>query len=344
MLQLACGRRHRSRRRAGERDYRSVQLALVTAKPLPHTPASLREDCLAKVFLSYSREDAPAAKQLAECIGRAGPPGLVGSPDRGRIAVRRRDRPRAQGCRCRCRHLDAGVDRIRLGAGRGRGRSRHRPARSGDRSTRTSRRLASANSNRSTSAAGMVRRSAGARRLDPRNCAEGRRQRPSCACGRPAPTSKGRIREQSVCVLPFVNMSGDPEQEYFSDGITEDIITDLSKVSALSVVARNTAFTFKGQTIDVKEVAQALRRRPRARRQRAQGGQPRADHCPAHRRRRRATTFGPNATTATSPTSSPSRTRFRRPSSRALRVKLLPEEERRSRVAGPTASKPTIFI
>jgi adenylate cyclase len=53
-------------------------------------------------------------------------------------------------------------------------------------------------------------------------------------------------------------MSGDPEQEYFSDGITEDIITDLSKVSALSVVARNTAFTFKGQTVDVKEVAKTL--------------------------------------------------------------------------------------
>lgn len=62
----------------------------------------------------------------------------------------------------------------------------------------------------------------------------------------------------SVCVLPFVNMSGDPEQEYFSDGITEDIITDLSKVSALLVIARNTAFTFKGKVMDVKEVARAL--------------------------------------------------------------------------------------
>jgi adenylate cyclase len=62
----------------------------------------------------------------------------------------------------------------------------------------------------------------------------------------------------SICVLPFVNMSGDPEQEYFSDGITEDIITDLSKVSALSVVARNTAFTFKGQTLDVKDVARTV--------------------------------------------------------------------------------------
>ena len=65
-------------------------------------------------------------------------------------------------------------------------------------------------------------------------------------------------RKLSVCVLPFVNMSGDAEQEYFSDGISEDIITDLSKISALSVIARNTAFTFKGQVLDVKEVARQL--------------------------------------------------------------------------------------
>jgi adenylate cyclase len=65
-------------------------------------------------------------------------------------------------------------------------------------------------------------------------------------------------RKASVCVLPFVNMSGESEQEYFSDGISEDIITDLSKVSALSVVARNTAFTFKGHSVDVKEVAKTL--------------------------------------------------------------------------------------
>jgi adenylate cyclase len=62
----------------------------------------------------------------------------------------------------------------------------------------------------------------------------------------------------SVCVLPFANMSGDVEQEYFSDGISEDIITDLSKVSALSVVARNTAFTFKGRSVDVPQVARQL--------------------------------------------------------------------------------------
>jgi adenylate cyclase len=72
---------------------------------------------------------------------------------------------------------------------------------------------------------------------------------------------QGEQRKQyraSVCVLPFVNMSGDPEQEYFSDGITEDIITDLSKVSSLSVIARNTAFAFKGRSSDVKEIATSL--------------------------------------------------------------------------------------
>jgi len=62
----------------------------------------------------------------------------------------------------------------------------------------------------------------------------------------------------SICVLPFQNMSGDAEQEYFSDGICEDITTDLSKISALSVTARNTAFTFKGQAVDVCKVARTL--------------------------------------------------------------------------------------
>lgn len=63
----------------------------------------------------------------------------------------------------------------------------------------------------------------------------------------------------SVCVLPFINMSGDPEQEYFSDGITEDIITDLSKVSALEVVSRNGSFLYKGKQVDVPRVAHDLK-------------------------------------------------------------------------------------
>jgi len=63
----------------------------------------------------------------------------------------------------------------------------------------------------------------------------------------------------SIVVLPFTNMSGDPEQEYFSDGITEDIITDLSKISGLFVVARHTAFTHKGKPVKVQQVGQELR-------------------------------------------------------------------------------------
>ncbi len=62
----------------------------------------------------------------------------------------------------------------------------------------------------------------------------------------------------SIAVLPFDNMSGDPEQEYFSDGITEDIITELSKISGLFVIARNSAFTYKGRSVTLKQVGRDL--------------------------------------------------------------------------------------
>ncbi len=67
------------------------------------------------------------------------------------------------------------------------------------------------------------------------------------------------IEKPSIAVLPFNNISGDPEQEYFSDGITEDIITDLSKISGLFVVARNTAYTYKNKPVKVQQVSQDLR-------------------------------------------------------------------------------------
>ena len=70
-----------------------------------------------------------------------------------------------------------------------------------------------------------------------------------------AQRSKERHAPVTICVLPFGNMSGDPEQEYFSDGITEDIITDLGRISALSVVSRNTAFALKGAATDLARVA-----------------------------------------------------------------------------------------
>ena len=62
----------------------------------------------------------------------------------------------------------------------------------------------------------------------------------------------------SIAVLPFINMSGDPEQEYFSDGISEDIITDLSKIAGLSVIARNSSFTYKGRSVDIRSVGREL--------------------------------------------------------------------------------------
>ena len=75
----------------------------------------------------------------------------------------------------------------------------------------------------------------------------------------PAEPKAAPAKRISILVLPFINLSGDAEQEYFSDGITDDIITDLSKVSALSIIARNTAFAMKGQTPDIAQVTQQLK-------------------------------------------------------------------------------------
>jgi adenylate cyclase len=62
----------------------------------------------------------------------------------------------------------------------------------------------------------------------------------------------------SIAVLPFANMSGDPEQEYFADGMVEEIITALSRIQWLFVIARNSSFTYKGQAVDVKKVGRGL--------------------------------------------------------------------------------------
>ncbi len=84
------------------------------------------------------------------------------------------------------------------------------------------------------------------------------------ATTRPASSTNEKRNEPqvprlSVCVLPFANLSGDSEQEYFSDGITEDITTDLSKVSALSVASSNNAFMYKGQHPDIQKVTRDLK-------------------------------------------------------------------------------------
>jgi adenylate cyclase len=67
-----------------------------------------------------------------------------------------------------------------------------------------------------------------------------------------------RADRPSIAVLPFNNMSGDPEQDYFADGLAEDIITSLSKVRQLFVIARNSTFTYKNKAVDVRQIAREL--------------------------------------------------------------------------------------
>jgi len=75
---------------------------------------------------------------------------------------------------------------------------------------------------------------------------------------RPIAKPEPEIGKSSIAVLPFTNMSGDPEQEYFSDGISEDIITDLSKISGLMVISRNSSFSYKGRAVDLRVVGREL--------------------------------------------------------------------------------------
>jgi adenylate cyclase len=72
------------------------------------------------------------------------------------------------------------------------------------------------------------------------------------------PAAAAASDRPSIAVLPFTNMSGDPEQDYFADGIVEDIITGLSRIRWLLVIARNSTFVYKGKPVDVKQVARAL--------------------------------------------------------------------------------------
>src|SRR5262249_23257010 len=107
----------------------------------------------------------------------------------------------------------------------------------------------------------------------------------------------------SVAVLPFTNMSGDPEQEFFADGIAEDVITALSRYPSLFVIARNSCFTYKGRAVDVKLVGRELgvcyvlegsvRKSAIGSALRRSSSRPRA-----------ASMSGPRATTASFPTSS----------------------------------------
>jgi TolB-like protein len=74
----------------------------------------------------------------------------------------------------------------------------------------------------------------------------------------PATATSSLPEKASIAVLPFTNLSGDPEQEYFADGMVEEIITALSRIRWLFVIARNSSFTYKGQSIDIKQVGRDL--------------------------------------------------------------------------------------
>ncbi len=82
--------------------------------------------------------------------------------------------------------------------------------------------------------------------------------KPKGASGAPSSDLLPLPDKPSIAVLPFTNMSGDPEQVYFSDGITEDIITELSRFPSLFVIARNSSFMFKGEAVDIAEVGRKL--------------------------------------------------------------------------------------
>lgn len=74
----------------------------------------------------------------------------------------------------------------------------------------------------------------------------------------PEPVDPGELEKPSIAVLPFANMSNDPEQEYFADGISEDIITALSQIKQWLVIARNSSFVYKGRHVDIREIAREL--------------------------------------------------------------------------------------
>jgi adenylate cyclase len=97
--------------------------------------------------------------------------------------------------------------------------------------------------------------------LSATDCAPG----PPRTASRADPNSEGRLWREppllsrpSIAVLPFVNLSGDPQREYFSDGLTEDIITELSRFSELMVIARNSTFQYKGKAVDVRQIGREL--------------------------------------------------------------------------------------
>jgi TolB-like protein len=102
------------------------------------------------------------------------------------------------------------------------------------------------------------------RRAEPQDIAEPVQVYRAFGSGKDGPGPAASVGElplpdkPSIVVLPFVNMSADAEQSYFVDGLTEDLITDLSKVPELFVIARNSSFAYKGRSVDVRQIAREM--------------------------------------------------------------------------------------
>ena len=107
-----------------------------------------------------------------------------------------------------------------------------------------------------------------------------------------APARLALPDKPSIAVLPFQNMSGDPEQEYFADGMVEDIITGLSRIKWLFVIARNSSFTYKGNAVDIRQVGRELGVRYVLEGGCTQGGQSRSHHRATDRGRNRSACLG----------------------------------------------------
>ena len=124
-----------------------------------------------------------------------------------------------------------------------------------------------------------------------------------------------RAGAKAIAVLPLKNMSADPENEYFADGMTEEIINALGKLPGIHVASRTSSFAFKGKEVDVREIGEKLGVTIGARGERAKGRQQDPDHRAADQRRERLPSSGTRRTTGSSRMCSRCRTRSRRRSS-----------------------------
>ena len=152
------------------------------------------------------------------------------------------------------------------------------------------------------------------------------------AQAKPAPAAapeKSVPPRLSLVVLPFANIGGDPEQEHFVDGVTESLTTDLSRIRGAIVIARNTAFTYKGKPLDVKTIGRELNVRYILEGSVQRGGNRCASTCNSSTPKR-VIISGPSVSISRSPISSTCRTKSSRAWQARLNTELVAAEARRA--------------